>query len=197
MIFLSFSLSLSLSPLCLILDTYIHTHTHTQTHRYNDALRKQQLEMGGLEAILRVMKTHPDDSHVLGEAIGALTNLTHSDDVVSQIEKLGGVDLVVQTLLKHPEFPESSLHGMRFLGKCIEHNFDAKHLIEMRGVEACLGAMKAHPGVELVAQGGLFALQAMAEGGEEAAVRFRVFYLYSSFLTQSNTHTHTHTGTRG
>ena len=68
---------------------------------------------------------------------GPLSN----DDVVKKLHKLGGVDLVVQSLLKHPEFTESSVHGMRLLGKCIEHNFDAKRLIELRGVEACLGAM--------------------------------------------------------
>ena len=101
--------------------------------------------------------------------MAAITNLVINDDVVKKLHKLGGVDLVVQSLLKHPEFKDSSVHGMRLLGKCIEHNFDAKRLIELRGVEACLGAMKAHPGVEAIAQGGLFALQAMAEGGQEAS----------------------------
>ncbi len=101
--------------------------------------------------------------------MAAITNLVHNDDVVKKLHKLGGVDLVVQSLLKHPEFTESSVHGMRLLGKCIEHNFNAKELIELRGVEACLGAMKAHRGVEAIAQGGLFALQAMAEGGQEAS----------------------------
>ena len=125
--------------------------------------------MGGLESFLQVIKSHPDNAQCLGEAMAAITNLVHNDDVVKKLHKLGGVDLVVQSLLKHPEFTESSVHGMRLLGKCIEHNFNAKELIELRGVEACLGAMKAHRGVEAIAQGGLFALQAMAEGGQEAS----------------------------
>jgi len=60
---------------------------------------------------------------------------------------------------------------MKFIGKMVTNGYPVSKLIELKGVEGCLGAINAQPGVVPVAANGLLALNLMAEADEKCAIQ--------------------------
>ena len=105
------------------------------------------LENDGVGLITQVMKMNQTDIDILAWAAAALANLIDGfDGACDKVQRLGGAQIVIQTMKAHPDQGLVQSTGCCFIGNFIWKNKDRMKLsVELDGIPTILSAMDKCP----------------------------------------------------
>jgi hypothetical protein len=101
---------------------------------------------GGVEALVKVLRTHATDAKVQASGCMALTNTCYKNfQNVHRAVEAGGVEAVVEALKTHAASAAVQQHGFRALSQlCATDVQNVRRAVEAGGVEAVVEALKTH-----------------------------------------------------
>lgn len=120
---------------------------------------------GGIEAVLRTMEDHQDDTKVIAAGCSVLCHLAALPSNGCKIAALGGI-LIVLRAMERVETPLLQEAGCGALCNLAAGNHDNKtEIISFRGIQVVLRAMEHHVEVAAVQEVGCSVLCNLAAGG--------------------------------
>jgi hypothetical protein len=138
-----------------------------ETNDLRGTNKRETRRLGGHVAVVQVVKKHVDDPLIQEEGIRALSNFTHSALAKVLVGDIGGVEVVLAGMKRHPQAENVQWVGCGAIANMLhETKRDAARVEESDGIAQAIAAMKAHPEDEDVQFHGCGALEIVCEWAE-------------------------------